>query len=554
MVKQSFIAVLFVSTLPMLAEVTATLSQNEISEFETVQLTITLKDLAPRDDPDFSALNEDFDIERTTQSSSTTIVNGVFTSIAEWYLVLRPKRIDTLTIPELKIGNHTTEELTLKVLPISDELSEKLGLEVFWITNVDRTEQYVHGGIHVERKLYYTENVNLVRRGRSRLPVPQDIENAHVVILGEQGSNWGRQNDRSYNIYSHEFVVFAERSGTLKIPEASIFANITLDGRSVSKLVRSEVQEVTILPKPDQYPPDAPWMPATNVLVKDDLGKLNLSSLVVGDSFTRQITIEALESYSTGIPGLEIELPEGIRTYPVTPEFRNQILGNKIIGMRSDEQAFVVTQAGEFQIPDAELIWWNTNKNVVERTVVPGRTFTVQPNPDASFVSTGNNAEESESTSARSEAGLGNSTLSIRGLPIWVVSLAVAGWVLSIVLAITWIWDRRQQRLQESTKTSEDIHLESLLKSESGRDVKEGMVRWLTTNLAVSRVEAILLLQKNSTTAAVLSNVNDHQYGTSSVPMKLDRNDIKRALRDIEEHVQEQRAHTTTFWQFYQPT
>ena len=554
MVKQSVLAVLFLSTLPILAEVTATLSQNEISEFETVLLTISLKDLAPRDDPDFSSLDEDFDIERTTQSSSTTIVNGVFTSVAEWYLVLRPKRIATITIPKLKIGNHTTEELTLKVLPISDELSEKLGLEVFWITNVDRPEQYVHGGIHVERKLYYTENVNLVRRGRSRLPVPQDIENAHVVILGEQGSNWGRQNDRSYNVYSQEFVVFAERSGTLKIPEASIFANITIDSRSVSKLVRSEVQEVTILPKPAQYPPDVPWLPATNVLVKDDLGKLNMSNLVVGDSFTRQITIEALESYSTGIPGLELKLPEGIRTYPVTPEFRNQILGNKIIGMRSDEQAFVVTQAGEFQIPDTELVWWNTNKKVVERTVVPGRVFTVQPNPDASFVSASNDPVGIASNAARSEAGLDNSTLSIRGLPIWVISLALAGWVLSIVLAITWILDRRQKHQQESKKSSDDIHLESLLKSDSGRDVKEGMVRWLTTNLVISRVEAILLLQKNSMTAAVLSNVNAHQYGTSSIPMKLDRNNIKRALREIEERVQEQRTHTTTFWQFYQPT
>lgn len=554
MVKQSFIAVLFMSTVPILAEVTATLSQNEISEFETVLLTISLKDLAPRDDPDFSALNEDFDIERTTQSSSTTIVNGVFTSVAEWYLVLRPKRIATLTIPQLKIGNHTTEEITLKVLPISDELSEKLGLEVFWITNVDRAEQYVHGGIHVERKLYYTENVNLVRRGRSRLPVPQDIENAHVVILGEQGSNWGRQNDRSYNVYSQEFVVFAERSGTLEIPEASIFANITIDSRSVSKLVRSEVQEVTILPKPDQYPPDVPWLPATNVLVKDDLGKLNMSNLVVGDSFTRQITIEALESYSTGIPGLEIELPDGIRTYPVTPEFRNQILGNKIIGMRSDEQALVVTQAGEFQIPDTELVWWNTNKKVVERTVVPGRAFTVQPNPDATSVSSGNNVAGNESTSLLREASLDSSNLAIRGLPIWVLSLASAGWLLSIVLAITWIWDRRQKRQQVSTKSSEDIHLESLLKSDSGRDVKEGMVRWLTTNLAISRVEAILHLQQHSTTAAVLSNVNAHQYGTSSIPMKLDRNNIRRALREIEDHVQEQRTHTATFWQFYQPT
>lgn len=554
MVKQFFFAALFVSTLPALAEVTASLSQQEISEFETVQLTISFNGIAPRDDPDFSSLNKDFDVQYIRKSSSTTIVNGSLNSIAEWYLGLRPKRIATLTIPKLDIGNFTTEELSLKVLPISDELEEKLGQEVFWITNVDRLEQYVHGGIHVERKLYYTDNVNLVRQSRGRLPIPQDIDNAHIVNLGEQGSNWGRQNDRSYNVYSQEFVVFSEKSGTLIVPETTVFANINLDGRSVSKLVRSKAQEVTILPRPDQYPTDAPWVPATNVLVKDDLGKLDLSNLVVGDSFSRQITIEALESYSTGIPGLEFELPEGIRSYPVTPEFRNQVLGNKIIGVRTDEQAFVVTQAGEFQIPDADLVWWNTKTNQVERTVVPGRTFTVQPNPDANFASAGNDIQGIVSSSLPNGDSLDNPLIPIPKLSSWVIYLALAGWALSLVLAVTWFWDRRKEQKDSSTKSSEDLHLESLLKSDSGRDVKEGMVHWLTTKLAVTRVEAILLLQENPTTEAVLRSINAHQYGTSGISVKLDRNNIKRALREIEGHVQERRTHATTFWQFYQPT
>ena len=555
MVKKLFTTAILVATIPIVAELTVNLSQNEISVIQRVTLTIRLDGIPPRDEPDFSALEDDFEVHISSVRDQR-LVNNQYSSSKTWTLVLKPKRVAELKIPSFKIGNFTTEELTLTVTNMTEELKEKLDEEVFWITKVNRHEQYVHGGIHVERKLYYSNTVTLNRIGRrGELPAPADVDDAHIVNLGNQNNDYAPRNGRTYRVFTHEFVIFAEKSGTLSLPQNSVTANINIDGSSFSVDVRTEPHELTILPRPEEYPSGVPWLPATNVVITDDLGELNLSDLVVGDSFSRRITIEALDSYSTGIPGIEVNLPEGMRSYPTTPDYRNEILGNKIIGSRTDEQAFVVTRTGEFQIPDAELVWWNTDTKQVERSIIPGRTFVVGTNPGANAVQ--NNAGGTTSPQAQGVSNVEGTEVSILRSPLWVIVLAITAvvlWVISIGLIGVWALIRQRRHKHASTNSDEDVRLETLLKSNSVRDVKEGMLRWLTARLDVSRVTAILLLQQHPETATVLRTVNDQQYGKSSEAVKLDRSAIKRALKEIEREVQEQRAHTTTFWQFYQPT
>ncbi len=555
MVKKLFTTAILVATIPIVAELTVNLSQNEISVIQRVTLTIRLDGIPPRDEPDFSALEDDFEVHISSVRDQR-LVNNQYSSSKTWTLVLKPKRVAELKIPSFKIGNFTTEELTLTVTSMTEELEEKLDEEVFWITKVNRHEQYVHGGIHVERKLYYSNKVTLNRIGRrGELPAPADVDDAHIVNLGNQNNDYAPRNGRTYRVFTHEFVIFAEKSGTLSLPQNSVTANINIDGSSFSVDVRTEPHELTILPRPEEYPSGVPWLPATNVVITDDLGELNLSDLVVGDSFSRRITIEALDSYSTGIPGIEVSLPEGMRSYPTTPDYRNEILGNKIIGSRTDEQAFVVTRTGEFRIPDAELVWWNTDTKQVERSVIPGRTFAVGTDPVANAVH--NNVAGATSPQVQGVSSVEGTEVSFLRSPVWVIVLAITAvvlWVISIGLIGVWALIRRRRHKHALTNTDEDVRLETLLKSNSSRDVKEGMLRWLTAKLDVSRVKAILLLQKHPETATVLRTVNDQQYGKSSEAVKLDRSAIKRALREIEQEVQEQRTHTTTFWQFYQPT
>lgn len=555
MVKRFVTSVLLlVATIPISAEVTVSLSQNEISVIERVWLTIRLEGIPPRDEPDFSALHDDFEILSESSERASRLENNQYSSSKTWTLVLKPKRVAELKIPSFEIGSFTTEELSVKVVPISAELTKKLDQEVFWITRVDRQEQYVHGGIHVERKLYYSNNVSLVRMGRHGIPAPQEIENAHVVDLGGRNDDWVPRNGRSYRVFTQEFAVFAEKSGALSLPQTSISANINLEDRSVAAIVRTEPHELRILPRPAEYPSDAPWLPATNVVITDDLGKLDLSDLVIGDSFSRRVTIEALESYSTGIPGIQVELPEGMRSYPTTPDFRNEILGNKIIGSRTDEQAFVVTKAGEFQIPDAELVWWNTNTKQVERSIIPGRSILVGGGSATNVAANNNSVERSTPPQIQGASGLEGTIVVV---PLWMIVLvitAIALCVINVGVIGIWALTRARHRKRAMTKSEEDVPLETLLKSKSSRDVKEGMLRWLTAKLDTSRVNAIHLLQNHPTTAAAMHTVNDQEYGTSSKATKLDRNEIKRALKEIEQEVQQQRAHTLTFWQFYQPT
>ena len=160
-------------------------------------------------------LEDDFDVE-LNRIRDQRIINNEYISSVTWILTLRPKRIAELKIPSFEIGNFTTEELTVNVVPVSEELTEKLDQEVFWITKVDRQEQYVHGGIHVERKLYYSNNVTLVRIGRrGGLPAPQDVDNAHIVNLGNQNDDWALLETVELIVYTHKSLLFLPKKVAL---------------------------------------------------------------------------------------------------------------------------------------------------------------------------------------------------------------------------------------------------------------------------------------------------------------------------------------------------
>ena len=109
MVRKLFVVAILVATIPAFAEVTTTLSRNEISEIERVWLTIRLEGVPPREEPDFSALNDDFDILSQSSERASRLENNQYTSSKTWTLALKPKRVAELKIPSFEISTYTTE-------------------------------------------------------------------------------------------------------------------------------------------------------------------------------------------------------------------------------------------------------------------------------------------------------------------------------------------------------------------------------------------------------------------------------------------------------------
>ncbi|HEY8011825.1 MAG TPA: BatD family protein, partial [Rudaea sp.] len=86
------------------AQVRAWLDRNSMQMGETVTLNVEVSDDANAAQPDFSALQQDFNLLGTQSSSAMNIINGQTTSKLIWAVGLEPKHAGTFSIPALNVA------------------------------------------------------------------------------------------------------------------------------------------------------------------------------------------------------------------------------------------------------------------------------------------------------------------------------------------------------------------------------------------------------------------------------------------------------------------
>src|SRR5664279_3300127 len=99
------------------AQVRAWLDRTSMQLGETVTLNIEVSDDNSAPQPDFSVLQQDFNLLGTQSSTSMSIINGQASAKLIWAVGLEPKRTGTFTIPALTIAGTQTQALTLTVQP-----------------------------------------------------------------------------------------------------------------------------------------------------------------------------------------------------------------------------------------------------------------------------------------------------------------------------------------------------------------------------------------------------------------------------------------------------
>ena len=89
------------------ATISAQVDRNPVHLDETFNLFFEA-DESPDDNPDFSPLDQDFEIINQSQSSNVSIINGKYTKKIKWTLAIMAKRAGTLTIPAIKFGDDSS--------------------------------------------------------------------------------------------------------------------------------------------------------------------------------------------------------------------------------------------------------------------------------------------------------------------------------------------------------------------------------------------------------------------------------------------------------------
>lgn len=361
---------------PALAVIEASVDRTRMVEGETLELTLESGAANRFSSPDLDVLEEHFVLHGTRQLSLVSQLNGRSQPVTRWIITLAPKRTGYVVIPPISLDDVRSEPISLHVLS-AEEAARDNNVQMaplFIDTEMDTEAPYVQAQVLMTLRIYHSvslyDDSNLTGL---------EIPDTRVESLGAP-----RQYERVINGVRHgvievRYALFPQRSGELEIP-SQLFSATTLQPRDSSSpfsartgrlvQVRSPSIRLEVQPIPDDYPSDAPWLPAKSLTVVQTWQPEPDTELVSGESLTRSLSIEADGLGANQLPalgsldGLQVD---GLRQYADQPKLENVIDENGVRGKRNDSAALLVQKAGEFQLPEQTVYWWNTQTDELQQ-------------------------------------------------------------------------------------------------------------------------------------------------------------------------------------------
>jgi hypothetical protein len=379
------------------ATLTASIDREYAYEGETVTLTISAESRANLQDPDFSPLQKNFEIGGTSESTSISIFNGRRSDRHSWSVRLMPKSSGILEIPSIQVGNESTLPLKVDIRPIPVQTGDSGAEPVFLKMEIDSKARrfYVQQQIPVVVRLYYRHEIS---EGQITDPTP---ENALLERIGDDHSYSETRNGQQYRVYERRYSLFAEKSGELPLPAASFRGYLKKQGSAAKRnphdffsqfsapllmsqgqpvSLRSENLSLMIEPHPPGFSGQQ-WLPAEDLELKDSWTD-NPPVFRVGQPVSRTLTITAKGLVASQLQSLELPAISSFRRYAEPAETTTKTDGKQVYATSRQTFTYIPAYAGEQEIPEIDLPWWNVLSDSEERAVLPAWKVLVEADPN----------------------------------------------------------------------------------------------------------------------------------------------------------------------------
>jgi len=352
----------------------ASIDRNEVGIADTFTLTLVAQDIVTLAQPDFSAMANEFDILSQRVSHNIENINGVNNQSITWSLQLRPKKLGSLLIPSFSLSGEKSNSLTVLVKKTDIAQQDNKDFQLQLLAN--KASAKVNEQIIMTLRLTFAKNVNALEASQFVL------DNARIEKLADKNYET-TINGRNYGVYEISYAVFIHEPGEIEIPVQQV--KIGLGQRSFFN--NRNTQTLALQSNPIKINVSAiDDAQQQNVLIADDL-KLNESwsglndSLNLGDSITREITLQATGVLAQTIPPITQAQISGLKVYP-EPASKEELKTAKGVSViRSRSFAIVATQAGELVLPEIAIPWWNTQTKKFETALLPEKKIFVKAAP-----------------------------------------------------------------------------------------------------------------------------------------------------------------------------
>lgn len=323
--------------------------------------------------PDFSALQKDFDLRGQSSSTSTTIRNWQTESHISYEVILEPRASGVYTIPPIKVGNGSTQALSLTVTPATPGSAQR-GDQIYFETGLSTHQPRVQQVVGYTVRLYYA--VPLVE-GQVEVNAP---ENASLEQVGEDQTSEQYIDGRRFRVLERHYLLTPEKSGPMTLPPPrfrgrarsnnaiGFFNNLA----PVSQVGRQETLEVR--PLPAGAP--TPWLVADRLSLsrKDVVGEVR-----AGEPLMLEYSLFAEGATAVQLPELQLPAIPGAQVFPEPQQSHDDIVDGRPEATVTRRFAVVPARAGSLQLPEMRLDYWNATTDQAATETVPGMTVNVTP-------------------------------------------------------------------------------------------------------------------------------------------------------------------------------
>ena len=430
LVRTLFILLCTLSTAQ--AALIASVSQQRISEGDTINLSITSTDGRSDQAPDFAALTRDFIILGQQENHSMSIANGQRSSTTTWQLSLLAKSLGELTIPSLTLKKDRSRPIAITVTPAAKNQTIPTAETVLIESSLSRNRIYLGGQSLL--------TVKIIHRGNMvNATLSEPLSDQANIVQTHEASYQRVIDGTPVAVIERVYAVFAEAEGEISISGQTLQAELALGsqrsifGYSNTKTTRrnSQPQTLTVLALPE-FAKDKDTVSADKLSFEQQWSS-STDDLHVGDSITRILRITATGATGAQIPPLFVDNINGIKIYGDQPELNDEKTQQGIIGSRTESTAYVLTQAGTYEVPAMVLHWVNTATGKVQSVSVPSTQLKVAP--AVSTVTAQNN-------SANDQTAQNNNLSTVTPAPTVIVQPALQAnvwfWV-SVGLGFLWL-------------------------------------------------------------------------------------------------------------------
>lgn len=358
------------------AQISVSFDRNPVNLDESFQIIFTAND-TPDNDPDFSPLENDFEI--LEQNSSW--VYGHSTKSLEWTLNVMAKHPGSLVVPAVSFGDDMSQPASILVVEGADKKAVDTNDDLFLEVEATPENPYVQSQILYTVRFF--SRIEIIAPAVLNEP---ELGEAVIEKLGDD-SNYNTQiNGVNYLVIERQYAIFPQKSGSITIKPLSLTAEVVANVRpnfngffnsqmTKTKKILSKAVTLDVKPVPPAFTGQH-WLSAEQLVLKEEWSG-DTQQMKVGEPLTRTLTVLAKGTTVGQLPELNVSPNNAqLKTYPDQPVLQEQKKPEGLIAFREEKIAVISSTAGHHKLPAIEIPWFNTQTQKMEIAKIPETTLT----------------------------------------------------------------------------------------------------------------------------------------------------------------------------------